>query len=307
MLSRRLLRIKVVKTLYAHFKSESATTTATLKNLKINIDSAYNLYLQMLSLIVEVSDLAQRRIELGLQKKLPSHEDLHPNMRFVENGAVRAIAESEELAAALKSRKLGWSAYPEVVKGLYALMVESDYYKKYMSAEAGSWRADVRMAEDFYILTAQDNEALEGAVEEQNILWADDVDFALSMAVRTLAGMRQGEKLVLLPEFGSDDDERFGPELMRAALARWNESMELISGFTSNWDLERVAFIDTIIMGTAIAELRDFPSIPVKVTLDEYIEIAKYYSTPSSGVFVNGILDKAVKQLNIEKSGRGLL
>ncbi len=261
----------------------------------------------MLGLIVEVSRYAEGRIELGRQKKLPTHDDLHPNLRFVENGAVRAIAASEELAGALKARKLGWKAYPEVVKTLYGLMTESDYYTEYMSADDVSWHADVQVVDDFYVLTAQDNELLEEAVEEQNIMWADDVDFALSMVVRTLGGMREGRPLRLLPQFGSDDDERFGPELLRAALSRYDGSVALIAGLTENWDMERVAFTDTLIMATAVAELQGFPTIPVKVTLDEYIEIAKHYSTPGSGTFVNGILDKVVKELKVEKTGRGLL
>jgi N utilization substance protein B len=307
MLSRRLLRIKVVKALYAHFKSESDSVAATVKALKTGIDSTYNLYLQMLRLIVDVADYAEGRIELGRQKKLPTHADLHPNTRFVENEAVRAIAASEELKGALKTRKLGWATCPEVVKALYNLMAESEYYKKYMAADASSWHADVQVVDDFYTLTAQDNDMLEEAVEEGNIMWADDLDFALSMVVRTLAGMREGRPLRLLPQFGSDDDERFGPELLRATLEHYDTSVATVAGLTENWDMDRVAFTDTLIMATAIAELQGFPTIPVKVTLDEYIEIAKHYSTQGSGTFVNGILDKVVKELKIEKSGRGLL
>ncbi len=307
MLSRRLLRIKVIKALYAHFKSGDNTTAATSKALKAGIDATYNLYLQMLGLVVEVSRYGEGRIELGRHKKLPTREDLHPNLRFVENEVVRAISASEELAGALKARKLSWSAYPEVVKTLYNLMTESDYYTGYMSSDNVSWRDDVQVVEDFYVLTAQDNELLEEAVEEQNIMWADDVDFALSMVVRTLGGMREGRPLRLLPQFNNEDDERFGPELLRAALAHYDESVATVAALTENWDMERVAFTDTLIMATAVAELQGFPTIPVKVSLDEYIEIAKHYSTPGSGTFVNGILDKVVRELKVEKTGRGLL
>ena len=307
MLSRRLLRIKVIKALYAHFKSGNDSVPTTVKALKTSTDSTYNLYILMLALVVDVARYAEGRIELGRQKKLPTHDDLNPNMRFVGNEAVRQIADSEELAAALKVRKLTWANSPEVIKTLYNLMTECDYYKKYMSTEASGWRADVQVVEDFYVLTAQDNDMLEEVVEERDIMWVDDVDFALSMVVRTLGGMRRGQKLMLLPQFHNDDDERFGPELLRATLTRHDDSTALISSLTENWDMERVAFIDTLIMSAAIAELQGFPSIPVKVTLDEYIEIAKHYSTPGSGTFVNGILDKAIKEWKVEKSGRGLL
>jgi N utilization substance protein B len=127
------------------------------------------------------------------------------------------------------------------------------------------------------------------------------------MVVRTLTGMREGRPLQLLPQFANTDDERFGPDLLRATLARYDESVAMVASLTENWDMERVAFTDTLIMAAAIAELQAFPTIPVKVTLDEYIEIAKHYSTIGSGTFVNGILDKVVKELKIEKSGRGLL
>lgn len=307
MLSRRLLRIKVVKALYAHYKSGAESPQVTVKSLKASIDSTYNLYLQMLWLIAEVSRYAEDRIELGRRKKLPTQDDLHPNMRFVENDAVRAIVDSEELKGALKARKLGWTAYPELVKLLYNELTQSDYYAKYMSADGVSWRGDVQVVEDFYVQTVQDNELVEDVAEEQNIMWADDVDFALSMVVRTLSGMREGRPLRLLPQFNNDDDERFGGELLRVALAGYDESTAMISRLAENWDMERVAFIDMLIMATAISELQGFPTIPVKVTLDEYIEIAKHYSTPGSGTFVNGILDKAIKELNVEKTGRGLL
>ncbi len=299
MLSRRLLRIKVVKSLYAHFKSEAESETATLKSLKTSIDSTYNLYLQMLWLIVEVSRYAEERIELGRRKLMPTPEDLKPNTRFIGNEAVMQIADGKPVKGSI------WPK--ELVRHLYGLMTDSDYYREYMSAGGASWKEDVKVVEDFYIQTVQDNVQLEELVEEQSILWADDVDFVLSMVVRTLSGMRSGRALTVLPEFKNGDDEKFGPALLRATLKHYDESLALISQFTDNWDTERLAFTDTVIMAAAIAELMDFPSIPVKVTLDEYIEISKYYSTPGSSVFVNGVLDRAVEELKVEKTGRGLL
>lgn len=312
MLSRRLLRIKVVKALYAHFKSEPDSAAASVKNLRVSIDRSWELYLQMMWLVVDVSRYAEKRIELGRKKRLPTHEDLHPNTRFVENEAVRQIADSDSLAALLKNRSLGWVNHPEVVKTLYNAMAGSDYYRAYMDADAVSYKTDVRLVEDFFIETVQDNEMVEEAVEEQSIMWADDVDFALSMVVRTLGSMRRSHgDIPLMPEFKNDDDEVFGPDLFRAALRGYDEYVALIERFTENWDMERIAVIDTMIMVAAIAELVNFPSIPVKVTLDEYIEIAKYYSTRGSGTFVNGILDKAIASLTadgkIAKTGRGLI
>lgn len=312
MLSRRLLRIKVVKALYWHFKSERMTAAASEKNLQASIDKTYDLYYQLLWLVVDVARYAEKRIELARNKKLPTHEDLHPNTRFVGNEVIRQIEESETLGAYLEKKGLGWVRYPELVKSLYKLLLDSDYYKAYMSADRCDYRDDLKLIEDFYINTVQDNEALEEAVEEQSILWADDVDFALFLVVRTLGSFRRSQTdIPLLPEFKNDDDRQFGPELFRKTLVNYDEYVKYIEQFTQNWDVERIAFTDNLIMAAAMAELTGFPSIPVKVTLDEYIEIAKYYSTRGSSTFVNGILDKVIEKLmaegKIAKTGRGLL
>lgn len=304
MLSRRLLRIKVLKALYAYLKNGADNETRALKELKTSIDGTYNLYLQLLRLPVDIRDREAERIELKRKKRLPSPEDLDPNMRFVQNKAIDAIARSEELAAMLKTRKLAWE--PETVKLLHNALTQSDYYKRYMSAVAVDTRRDALLLVDFFDCTAQDNEVLEEEVEGQSVLWADDLDFALSMAVKTVQSLREGEKLPLSEQFGSPDDERFAPALLRSTLLRREASMEVISRLSKNWEAERLAFMDGLIMSVALAELQSFPAIPVKVTLDEWIEIAKHFSTPGSGTFVNGVLDKAVAELELKKEGRGL-
>ena len=298
MLSRRLLRIKAVKALYSHFKSESDSLIVSEKNLMLSIDKTYELYHQMLWLVVEVANYAENRIELGRRKHLPTPEELNPNTKFVDNRVVAALRESDALTDYLQRKKLGWVQAPELVKKLYHAMVESDYYRKYMDAPARSFKEDVRLVESFYARTVGESEALEEALEEQSILWADDADFAVIMVLRTLDDMRASQTDVpLLPQYKSEDDAAFVKELFRK--------------YTSNWDVERIAFMDNLIMAAATAELLSFPSIPIKVTLDEYIEIAKYYSTPGSSVFINGVLDKIVEELTAEgrirKSGRGLL
>ena len=312
MLSRRLLRIKAIKALYAHFKSESESMSASEKNLTIAIDKTYDLYHQMLWLIVEVARYAEKRQEIARNKKLPTFEDLNPNTRFINNSVLAQIAESDALTSYLERKSLGWVQYPELIKSLYEDMVESDYYKEYMSSDDTSYGADRRLVENFYLNTVEDNEAVESVVEEQSIMWADDVDFALILVNRTI-GMchKKQEDLPLLPEFKNDDDKKFVIELFRKSLLNYDEYLSYIEKFTQNWDVDRIAYMDNIIMVTAIAELVNFPSIPVKVTLDEYIEIAKYYSTQSSSLFVNGVLDKVIAELKadgkINKIGRGLL
>ena len=312
MLSRRLLRIKVVKALYAHFKSEQDSAAISEKNLVAAADKTYDLYLQMLWLPVEVLRYAEKRVEMARNKKLPSPEDLNPNTKFIDNRLLRRLEGSDRLISLLDRRGLGWVQYPELIKGLYASMVESDYYKQYMESPSHTWRDDVKLAEDFYTLTVEDNEAVEEAVEEQSIMWADDIDFALILAVRTLTSAKAGqEDIPVLPQYKNDDDRQFLTELFRTALVRHNEFMSYIEELTRNWDVERIAFMDNMIMVAALAELTAFDSIPVKVTLDEYIEIAKYYSTAGSAQFINGVLDKAVATLSekglVNKFGRGLM
>ena len=312
MLSRRLLRIKAIKALYAHFKSESDSLIASEKNLMAGIDKTYDLYHQMLWLIVDVARYAEGRIELGRKKKLPTPEDLNPNTRFIDNALIRQIENTRELTDYLEKKSLGWVKYPELIKKLYEALIASDYYKEYMEAPASGYRQDVKVVENFYVKTVSDNELLEEVVEEQSILWADDVDFSLVMVVRTLGDCRASMTgIPLLPEFKNDDDREFGRELFRKTLVNYKEYLSYVEKFTQNWDVDRIAFMDNLIMTTALAELLNFPSIPVKVTLDEFIEIAKYYSTPGSSLFINGVLDKIIENLQkegrINKTGRGLL
>lgn len=312
MISRRLLRIKALKALYAHLKSESESLMASEKTLIASIDKTYDLYFQMLSLIVEVARYANERQQAAMQKKLPTYEDLNPNRKFVENAVVHLIAESDSVNDYLAAHKLSWARYPELIKALYLQLEQSEYYKKYMTSQERSFREDLALVTDFYTNELESSEMLEEVLDEQSILWNDDLGFALIMVTRTLSNMRQSHRDVkVLPKFKSEEDLEFAKELFEKAAVNYDSNLEVIEQFTRNWDIERIAFMDNVIMVTAMAELTSFPSIPVKVTLDEYIEIAKYYSTASSSTFINGVLDKVVNTLTeegrINKSGRGLI
>ena len=312
MISRRLLRIKAVKALYAHLKSESDSLMASEKTLVASIDKTYDLYVQMLSRIVEVAHYAEQRQEIAKQKKMPTFEDLNPNRKFVDNAVVRLIENGDAVNDYTESHKLSWSNYPELIKTLYLQLEQSEYYQRYMSSEERSFKEDLALVTEFYTRELEESEMLEEVLDEQSILWNDDLGFALTLVVRTLSNLRASHTDVkLLPKFKSEEDLEFVKELFAKAAVNYNANVELIEKFTRNWDVERIAFMDIVIMATAIAELTSFASIPVKVTLDEYIEIAKYYSTASSGTFINGVLDKVVSTLNQEgkivKSGRGLI
>ena len=306
------MRLKVIRELYAHFKTESDSLTTSLKNLKVSIDKTYELYHLMLRLVVEVAAYAEERLELARQKKLPTSADLNPNRRFVDNVVVRQIAQSKVLDERLKQYDLGWENDPELIKTLYSELVESDLYKRYMNANFNSYKNDMQVVDGFYYKIVAENEQIEDVLEERSILWADDLDFVIIMVLRTVSMCRPSQKdLRLLPEFKNESDERFARELFTATLTGYREYMDDVEDFTKNWDVERIAFLDSLIMVTAIAEFLNFPSIPVKVTMDEFLEIAKHYSTLSSSIFINGVLDKVVDKLQaagrIDKIGRGLL
>ena len=312
MISRRMLRIKVLKALYAHMKSDADSLMASEKMLVTSIDKTYDLYFLMLSLIVEMAHYAEQRQEMAKKKQLPTYEDLNPNRKFVDNAVVRLIAQSDSVNDYLAARKLSWAQYPELIKALFAQLEQSDYYKKYMTSQEHSFREDLALVTEFYTRELEESEVLENAIDEMSILWNDDLGFALIMVTRTLSNMRPSHVDVkVLPKFKSIEDLDFARELFAKTAVNFDTYQEEIEKYTRNWDVERIAFMDNLIMAAAMAELITFPSIPVKVTLDEYIEIAKFYSTQGSSTFINGILDKIVASLNeqgkINKSGRGLI
>lgn len=311
MLSRRLLRIKVIKALFAHLKSGADNMMASEKNLMASVDKAYDLYNLMLTLPVEIARYAEHRQELARQKKLPTYEDLNPNTKFVDNSVIRIIANTDAVNDYTAARKLNWSLYSELIRTLYAQLTESDYYKSYMQRSERSFADDRQLVEDFF-KSLQECEALDTVLEEMSILWDDDLGYILMMILRTLSNLRPTHtELKVAPKFKSEEDPQFVKTLFEKTLVNFGEYQRYIEKFTANWDIERIVFMDNLIIGTAMAELLNFPSIPVKVTLDEYIEISKYYSTPGSSVFINGVLDKIVESLTaegrIKKAGRGLI
>ena len=311
MLSRRLLRTKVIKALFAHIKSGADNMIASEKTLMASVDKAYDLYFQILSPPVELARYAEQRQELAKQKKLPTYEDLNPNTKFVENRVIRIIANSDAVNDRLAARKLGWTQQPDLIRTLYTQLVECEYYKDYMQRPERTLDDDRRFLEDFF-KELQSCEALDDVLEEMSVLWSDDLPYIVMMILRTLSALRPSHTDLKVPsKFKSEDDPEFVKTLFEKSLVNYDSYQNYIEKFTSNWDVERIVFMDNLIIGTAIAELTSFPSIPVKVTLDEWIEISKYYSTPGSSTFINGVLDKIVESLTAEgrirKSGRGLI
>ena len=303
--------MKVAKTLYAHLKSDSDNLKASEKYLVESIDKAYDLYFQMLYFVVEVARYAESRIELAKQKKLPTYEDLNPNRRFVDNAVITLIANSDSVNDVLASRKLGWANQYDTIKDVYNRLIETEFYKNYMSASVSTFTDDRKFVEEFFQWLESDEQLAE-VVTEMSLLWADDYGFALLLALRTVQHLKRSHTEVkVLPKFKSDEDLDFAKRLFVKSLVDYEDNQAVVDRYSKNWDVERVVFMDSLIISIAIAELTQFDSIPVKVTLDEWIDIAKYYSSPTSSNFVNGVLDKVVAEFTeqglIKKSGRGLL
>lgn len=312
MLSRRILRTKVVKAVYAHTQCENITPLTSEKNLVLSIDRAYDLYFHLLALVPEIAEYAAERIRIGENKKLPTYDDLHPNRKFVENKVIARLNEDEGLQVELKNRKLSWANHRDLIVALYNALIRQPFYQKYMATEQRSFREDAQLVSDIYMTMLEEFEPLDRVLEEQSILWNDDLGFILTMVSRTILSMREShEAIKLMPQFKSEDDLDFAKSLLRHAVAGYERISLLLDNSMKNWDIERVALMDKLILITAIAEAENFPSIPVRVTMNEYIDIAKCYSTESSGSFINGILDRIISQLTAEgkiiKSGKGLL
>lgn len=312
MLSRRILRVKVVKAVYAHLQTECDNIPATEKNLIASIDKAYDLYFHMLSLLPELVRYAESRQEIARNKMLATYEDLNPNRKFVENKAIERLDCCEAIAVYCKKKGLKWSENQDLIKNIYLSLQEQPFYKKYMESPTRSLREDAEFAANIYLNILEQNELLENVLEDQSILWTDDLGYILTMAARTMTSMREShEQVKLLPKYKSDEDLDFAKKLLRESIINFTDNRALIDGHTNNWDVERLALMDIVILAVAISEAKNFASIPVKVTMNEYIDVAKYYSTPASSTFINGVLDKIVtrglEEGWIFKTGKGLL
>ena len=283
------------------------------KELHFNIEKAFELYHYLLLLILDVSLYAESRIELGLKKHMPTQADLHPNMRFTNNKLIEQLRNNESLLRFVDQHKLNWSNYPELIKEIYTRIIQSEEYSAYMSSESSSHAEDKKLLTFAYTHIIFSSELLDSIMEEQSIYWNDDLEFITSMIVKTFKKFKEedGPDKKLMELYKNREDRDYAVRLYRQTIIHRDEYVEYIKDNTRNWDLERIAFMDILIMQMALAELVGFPSIPTKVTLNEYLEISKYYSTSKSNIFINGVLDKVVSQLKEEKkivkSGRGLI
>jgi len=313
MLNRRHIRIKVLQILFAYYSDEKPDAAVYEKMLLESINKFRDLYIGLILLLGEMQSLAIDKIEAGTNKKLPSHEDLHPNTKFVTNALLRIIANSKTLGKSSSEISLNWKDNKDLLKTLFKVLAESDDYKEYMVSIERGFDHDREYLLRFFRRHLINNELMHDYLEDQGIFWNDDLDLASSMVLRTIKSVKEkDDDIILLPLWKEDDDEEeFCRSLFRQTLAKGADNEKLISENTPNWETDRIAHMDMILLKMALAESQVFESIPVKVTMNEYIELSKYYSTPKSGLFVNGLLDQLIPKLQadgkIKKIGRGLL
>ena len=311
MINRRLLRVKTMHILYAYFQNERSSLQKSEKELFFAAQKSYDLFHFILLFLVDLSDFAYQKIDAAKAKRIPTEAELNPNMRFVENKLIEKIRINRNFKTYVEDRKVSWVQYREFVKKTYFQLIETDYYAEYMTGENDGFKNDRNFV--LYIIAEYlaENEEFYEILEEQSIYWNDDIEFMLDMVVKTLNrfSKKDQEDFKFLPLFKDLDDREFMRKLFLKTIYSYDENIELINTFAQNWDVDRIAFIDMLIIQMAIAEAVEFSSIPVKVSLNEYIELTKYYSTPSSKVFVNGVLDKIYEKLiadkKIVKEGRG--
>jgi transcription antitermination factor NusB len=302
MINRILLRIKIVQIVFAYYKSGEKDYGVAEKELFHSIEKTYDLYYHLLLLAIEVTRHARNKIDAGLQKYRPTEEDLNPNRRFADNRFIAQLEANEMFVERVEQKNLSWIDSPEVIKSLYDSIVSSECYKSYMEGESSDYAADKELWRKIFRNEVLNNKALAVALEEQSIYWCAEADFVISFILKTIKKFDEskGTSQALLPMYNHDEDKRFAQKLFFNTIRHGDEYKALIEEFTKNWELDRIAYMDVIIMMVALGELNDFPSIPVNVTLNEYIEIAKQYSTDKSGTFVNGVLDKIVSHLKRE-------
>ena len=302
MINRVLLRIKIVQILYSYYKSDSKSLPVAEKELFHSIEKTYDLYYHLLQLSVEITRYASDRIETKRNRLRPTEEDLNPNTRFIDNSFISQLSTNVQFNEYLADHKLSWVNYPEIIKELFEEVICTEFYSDYMNAESVDYAADKDIWRKIFKKVILQNESLDDSIQDQSIYWTDDIEMVVSFVIKTIKRFdaSKGEEQELLPMFKDQEDIDFASKLIRSVLTKGPQLREMIDVNTKNWEIDRIAFMDIVIMEVALAELLDFPTIPVNVTLNEYIEIAKTYSTEKSGTFINGVLDNIVGQLKAE-------
>ena len=306
MLNRRILRIKAFKVLYSYAENPGLTLKEALGSLETSEEATRDLYLYMLSVIPALTQVARQRIEAARGKFNPTEEDLNPNLKFVRNGVSALLEGDPDFQRLIERKKFSWSQQDAFLSDLYTRVKSRQYFLDYMASETSSMKEDAVLWKCVFEEEFEDDLSLAAILEDMSIHWADDLAYALGTCIRTLDEIGRLGRWSFPPLYQSDiliahgreasSDSEFVKKLLTTAYGRFSEYNSLIAGSVSKWDRDRLYTTDIVLIAMGLAEAEAFPDIPVKVTINEYVEISKYYSTPKSRGFVNGILDRLIKQ-----------
>jgi N utilization substance protein B len=302
MINRALLRTKIVQILYSYYKSDSKSLPLAEKELFHSIEKTYDLYFHLLQLSIEITQYAENQIEIKRNRLRPTPEDLNPNTRFIDNTFIAQLKKNIRFNEYMTERKLSWVNDQDIIKVLFEEIYATDFYYEYMHLEVADYAADKDLWRKIYKKIMLQNEELDDSIQDQNIYWTDDIELVISFIIKTIKrfDLSKGDEQELLPMFKDSEDADYARKLLRIVMTKNDELLEMIDKNTKNWELDRIAFMDILIMEVALAEIMNFPTIPINVTLNEFIEIAKTYSTDKSSTFINGVLDNIVGQLKTE-------
>jgi N utilization substance protein B len=312
MINRRHIRVKVMQSVYAMIKSYDDDVLKEEKFIKHSIKRMFDLYVLLLDLLVEVQKLAVEKQEISKKKYLATKEDLSPNRKFVENKLIKKIAESSSLTLYKEAQNLdNWSKDDEYIKIIWDLLQNSDLFSEYLNSSEDSFNSDKDFVVAFFKEIIAPNVKLADYFEGENITWVDDIPFVNTWVVRSLSKQKSSNAFKLGSLYKNQDDQDFVSDLFKKVILNHHSFENDIKIHTPNWETDRIADVDMILIKMGVCEFLNFPFIPTKVSINEYIEIAKDYSSDKSGYFVNGVLDKLsrefLKDKKIVKVGRGLL
>ncbi|MDO5128766.1 MAG: transcription antitermination factor NusB [Prevotellaceae bacterium] len=298
MINREIIRNKVVQLTYAYYQNGNKNIDSAEKELLFSLSKAYDLYAYMLALIPAVAKESRKYLEVAQSKAQREGTDM-PSQKFAYNRFAIQVEQNTALNDILEAKKISWNDHPEFVNKLYLQIIESQIYKEYMDSQDDSYDADREVWRKLYRTLIENNESIDSILEEESLYWNDDKEIVDTFVVKTIKRFdeKSGHKQEILPEYASEEDLDFARKLFRAAILNADEYQHYMGEMSRNWDFNRLAFMDVIIMQIAIAEMMTFPGIPVNVTINEYVEIAKLYSTPRSGGYINGILDPIARML----------
>ena len=306
MLNRRILRVKAFKVLYAYAENQDLTLKEALASLDASCEATRDLYLYMMAVIPALTAEAARRIEAARGKFNPTEEDLHPRMRFAQNAVSALLLEDPDFQRLTEKKKISWANNDALVNNLYETLKTRPWFQAYLDGKEASLQADIRLWQQFFQEELEDNEELLAILEDSSIFWADELPYVLGTCIRSLEEMGRTGRWSYPPLYQSDilaaqgkpaeSDHDFVHKLVTASYGRYAEYSALVAGSVSKWDQDRLYTTDTVLIVMGLTEAETFPNIPVKVSINEYVEISKYYSTPKSRGFVNGLLDRLMKE-----------